>query len=48
MAIGKLVIEFKSVSFLTNQSLENIALPPNSADTLLYVSKTYTIELKEL
>ena len=48
MAIGKLVIEFKSVSFLTNQSLENIALPPNSADTLLYVSKTYTIELKGL
>ena len=24
MAIGKLVIELKSVSFLTNQSLENI------------------------
>ena len=35
MAIGKLVIEFKSVSFLTNQSLENIALPPNSADTAI-------------
>ena len=48
MAIGKLVIEFKSVSFLTNQSLKNIALPPNSADTLLYVSKTYNIELKGL